>query len=330
MELSIVSTLYRSAPFVAEFCRRAATAARELTDDFEIVLVNDGSPDASLDLARSLQTEDPRIRIVDLSRNFGHHKAMLTGLSRAQGDLVFQTDSDLEEDPELLATYHEQLRQSRADVVYGVVHRRQGSLLHVLSGHLFYLVFNLLSSVPLTPGLTNTRLMSRRYVDALLLHRDQHLFLAGLWALTGFSQQALIVDKRRKGSSTYTLSRKIALFVMSITSFSTKPLAFIFVLGIVISAVAIFAALGLIVRAVVFGGLLVGWASMIVSIWLLGGLTILSIGIVGIYLATIFAETKPRPYTIIRDEYVSASEGADTRDESPHLTVVAGSNGGTE
>jgi putative glycosyltransferase len=330
VDLSIVSTLYCSAPFVEEFCRRASAAARRITDDFEIVLVNDGSPDASLDLARSLQRDNPHIRIVDLSRNFGHHKAMLTGLSRARGDLVFQTDCDLEEDPELLATYLDELRQSGADVVYGVVRRREGSLLHVLSGRLFYSLFNLLSSAPLTPGLTMTRLMTRRYVDALLLHRDQQLFMAGLWSLAGFNQRALIVDKRRKGSSTYTLGRKIALFVTSITSFSVKPLAFIFVLGTAISALAILAALALIVRAVLYGGLLVGWASVIVSIWLLGGLTILSIGIIGIYLATVFVETKPRPFTIIRDEYVAAGEPVQPCDEAARLTAVAGSNGGPE
>src|SRR6476659_6261989 len=119
MRLSIVATLYRSAGSLGEFHRRMSRAAAAFAGSYEIILVNDGSPDESLQMALTLQETDPSVRIVDLSRNFGHHKAMMTGLSYARGDLVFLIDSDLEEDPELLASFESARQGQGADVVYG-------------------------------------------------------------------------------------------------------------------------------------------------------------------------------------------------------------------
>jgi putative glycosyltransferase len=118
--LSIVTSMYRSAGFLDEFHARAVAAATQVTGSFEFVFVNDGSPDGSLEVALDLRKRDPRVRVLDLSRNFGHHQALMTGLAHARGDLVFLIDSDLEEDPAWLLTFHEALRTSRADVVYGV------------------------------------------------------------------------------------------------------------------------------------------------------------------------------------------------------------------
>src|SRR5262249_7421057 len=183
MELSIVTTLYRSAPFLREFHRRACAAAAKITSDFEIVLVNDGSPDDSQAVALSLCRDDPRVKVIELSRNFGHHKAMMTGLAHARGRLVFLIDSDLEEDPELLETFHRELLASGVDVVYGVQRQRKGGWYERLSGGLFYRLFNALSSFPIPHNLTTARLMTRPYVRALRRHRDQEMFIAGLWAI---------------------------------------------------------------------------------------------------------------------------------------------------
>ena len=303
MDLSIVTTLHRSAATLEEFCRRTIAAAEAVTPGFEIILVNDGSPDNSLVAALALADEDPRIRVVDLSRNFGHHRAMMTGLAYAAGRRVFQQDCDLEEDPEVLPRFIRALEASGADVAYGVAERREGSLLHRATGHLFFKLFNAVGDVQIPENLTMTRLMSRRYVDALLLHQERQLFLAGLWALTGFAQVPVKVRKRRKGSSTYTLGRKVSMAVTAITAFSIKPLVLICAIGALISMLAFVSALLLVIRSVVFGGLLEGWPSLIVSIWLLGGLAILSTGVVGLYLATVFVEAKQRPFSIVRATY---------------------------
>ena len=126
MHLSIVATLYRSAPHLEEFHARVCRAAAAASDDYELILVNDGSPDESLDIALRLLAGDARLRIVDLARNFGHHKAMMTGLAHARGELVFLIDSDLEEEPELLPLFVDRMRETHADVVYGVQNSRRG------------------------------------------------------------------------------------------------------------------------------------------------------------------------------------------------------------
>lgn len=306
MKLSIVTTLYRSAPHLAEFYQRARAAAEHLTSDYEIVMVNDGSPDGSLDVAVGLHERDPRVKVVDLSRNFGHHKAIMTGLGHARGDLLFLVDSDLEEEPELLLRFHEELERTRADVVYGVQERRKGGWFERLSGEAFFKVFNLLSKHPLPPNLATVRLMTRRYVDALVQHREREMVVAGLWVITGFAQAPLGIQKHARSATTYDLGRKLVFLVDSITSFSDKPLVFIFYLGCAILALSGSAALYLIVRRVFFGVLLAGWPSLIVSVWMLGGLTVFCIGIVGIYLSKVFIETKQRPYTIVRRVYERA------------------------
>src|SRR5256885_14440017 len=146
MKLSIVTTLYYSAPYLDEFYDRACAAAEKFTRDFEIILVNDGSPDNSLEVALSIYQKDHRVKVIDLSRNFGHHKAMMTGLAHASGELVFLIDCDLEEEPELLERFHRELIASGADVVYGVQQKRKGDLFERVSGTLFFKLFNALSS----------------------------------------------------------------------------------------------------------------------------------------------------------------------------------------
>ncbi|HQQ76118.1 MAG TPA: glycosyltransferase family 2 protein [Thermoanaerobaculia bacterium] len=309
MKLSIVATLYESAATVREFVARSRAAAAALTDDFEIILVNDGSPDSSLDEALALFEHDPCLRIVDLSRNFGHHLAMMTGLAHARGDLVFLLDSDLEEDPALLADFHRELLASDADVVFGVQSRRKGGVLERVSGSLFYSIFNRVSSVKVPRNVVTARLMTRRYVDALVTHRDREVFLLGLWTITGFRQVPVAIEKKDKGRTTYGVGRKAAVLVNSLTSFSNRPLILIFWAGCLILGCATIAAVDLVVRRLFFGTLLQGWPSLIVSIWLLGGFTIFCLGVIGIYVAKIFTEVKERPYTVVRRVYEHAPPG---------------------
>jgi putative glycosyltransferase len=309
MDLSIVTTLYYSAPYLEEFYARICAAAEQITDDYEIVFVNDGSPDDSLDVALSLFERDDRVKVIDLSRNFGHHKAIMTGLAHARGDLVFKIDCDLEEEPELLGEFYaDMVKDPSVDVVYGVQQRRKGGPFERISGGLFYELFNLLSHHPVPPNLASARLMSQRYVASLVEHQDREVFLGGIMAITGFKQVPLVVKKHSKGSTTYTLGRKVSLLVNAITSFSNRPLVFIFYLGCAIVFLSSGAALYLIVRRVFFGVYLTGWPSLIVSVWLLGGLTIFCLGVIGIYLSKVFMEVKPRPYTVIRQLYERAGQ----------------------
>jgi putative glycosyltransferase len=312
-DVSIVTTLYRSERFLDEFHRRATAAVRQLADSYEIVLVNDGSPDHSLERAIDLHRRDPRVKVVDLSRNFGHHKAMMTGLAHARGRRVFLIDCDLEEAPELLGEFHRRLEADRVDVVYGIQARRKGGAFERWSGNLFFGLVNRLSSHPLPANLSTVRLMSRRYVDNLVAHRESEMVIAGLWVITGFEQVGVPIDKGSRPTTSYGLAKRIGHLVNAVTSFSDRPLVLVFYLGLGIMFLSGSAALYLIVKRLFFGVLLAGWPSLIVSVWLLGGMTLFSIGIVGIYVAKVFMETKRRPYTIVRAVHESSGDGEETR-----------------
>ncbi|WP_454722564.1 MULTISPECIES: glycosyltransferase family 2 protein [Cupriavidus] len=304
MKLSIVATLYQSASYVEEFCARADAAARRFAeDDYEIVLVNDGSPDDSLDIAVRISEENSHVVVVDLSRNFGHYKAMMTGLAHAGGDYIFLIDSDIEEDPDWLSSFGEKLEREQCDVVFGVQERRKGKFFERWSGQWFYRIFRLITGLPLPDNIVTARLMSRRYVEALLRHDEREVFIAGLWLITGFDQRPQIVRKHSSSDTTYTFGRKMSVLINSITAFSNAPLVAIFYVGVAISVVAGLYAASLVVNWLFFFKPLSGWTSVMASIWLLGGLIISFIGIIGVYLSKIFSETKRRPYTIVRKVY---------------------------
>lgn len=304
MKLSIVATLYQSSRYINEFHERiSATAKRMVGDDFEIVLVNDGSPDDSLDLAIQLTEQDSHVIVVDLSRNFGHHKAMMTGLAHAKGALTFLIDSDLEEEPEWLEAFALQMERERCDVVYGVQERRKGSWFERWSGQWFYRFFKTLTGFALPENVVTTRLMVRRYVDALLRHQEREIFMAGLWHITGFDQRPQVIKKHNTSETTYTFRRKMSLLVNSVTSFSNAPLVSIFYIGISISLFALTYIAYLVTHWLFLAKPMSGWTSVMASIWLLGGMIISFIGVVGIYLSKIFSETKQRPYTIVRQIY---------------------------
>jgi putative glycosyltransferase len=301
--LSIVTSMYKSAPFLDEFHERCSAAAARLGGPYEIVLVNDGSPDDSLAIALRLQQHDRHVRVVDLSRNFGHHKALMTGLAHARGQRVFLIDCDLEEDPAWLLAFDELLRTTAADVVYGVQSERKGDWFERLSGDVFFKVFNRMLEHQIPANVVTARLMTARYVSALLEHHERELFLAGLMLVTGFDQRALPVKKGSRPGSSYTLRKRISLFVNAVTSFSNRPLVYIFQIGIGVMLLSIVAGVVLVYKHLTAGIDVPGWASIMVSIWFLGGLTIFCVGVIGVYLAKIFIEIKRRPYTIVRAEY---------------------------
>lgn len=310
MKLSIVATLYQSASYIEEFHSRVSAAAmKHAGDDYEIVLVNDGSPDNSLDIAISLTERDHHVVLVDLSRNFGHHKAMMTGLSHSKGEKVFLIDTDLEEDPEYLLSFAEQLKKKACDVVYGVQEQRKGGWFERWSGRWFYRFFQALTGMALPENVVTARLMTRRYVDSLLRHEEREVFIAGLWHITGFDQQPQIVKKSNTSQTTYTFRKKMSVLVNSVTSFSNAPLVGIFYIGIAISFFAVLYIAYLTMHWMFLAKPMSGWTSVMASIWLLGGMIISFIGVVGIYLSKIFSESKQRPYTIVRQIYAQQRDG---------------------
>ena len=304
MKLSVVATLYCSEAYIPEFCERASAAAWQISgNNYEIVLVNDGSPDRSLDIAVAISESDPHVVVVDLSRNFGHHRAMMTGLAHARGEHVFLLDSDLEEEPEWLISFHAQMVAQRCDVVFGVQQTRKGGWFERWSGDLFYRLLPMISGIDMPRSMVTARLMTRRYVDALLLHEEREIDIGGLWVITGFEQQPQVIKKHSTSESTYSLQRRFSLLINSITSFSNLPLIGIFYVGLAMLLVSGAFASFFVAQWLIIDRPVSGWTSVIVSLWLIGGMVILFLGVIGIYLAKMFSEVKRRPYTIVRKVY---------------------------
>jgi len=308
MQLSIVSTLYQSAPHIDEFIQRISASAQQITQNYELILVNDGSPDNSLEKALIAQQQDDHLKIIDLSRNFGHHEAGMAGLEHAQGEFVFLIDSDLEEPPELLLIFWQKMQENKeTDVIYGVQRRRKGSWFEQFSGYLFYIIFNQLSHIKISPNTLTVRLMKRPYVDAIGQYQERSLFVAGIMAHAGFNQQALIVTKGSKQNSSYTFSKRLTLFLTCVTSFSSKPLESIFTMGSIILLLSVLVLVTILLESLVFNISI----SVVTAIMLATGLIIGSlmscIGLLGLYIAPIATEIKQRPRVIIKEIYTGNS-----------------------
>ena len=226
---------------------------------------------------------------------------MMAACAHATGDFVFLIDVDLEESPELLFDFWNSFHAGDdLDVCYGVQIKRKGGFLERITGDLFYKGFNFLSDIEIPKNLLTVRLMSRRYVNALLQHTEKELFIAGLWQISGFNQEGIPVEKLAKGETTYRLSQKINLLLNSITAFSTKPLYMLFYISTVILIITLTYTIFIVYMKLSYPNITIGYSSILISIWFFGGLILSSLSIIGIYIAKVLREVKGRPNYIIK------------------------------
>jgi putative glycosyltransferase len=301
--LSIVATLYRSRSFLPAFLDECVQAIRAAgVADWEIVLVSDGSPDDSAAYALARRADIPQLVVAELSRNFGHHHAIQAGMRLARGRQVFLIDCDLEVRPAVLTDFLERQRASGADMVFGYQEVRKGGAFERFSGSLFWRGLNLLSDVPIPENMLTERLMSRRFVDAFLRLGDANLFLGGMMSWTGYVQVGMpVAKKQREGRSTYSLARRVSLMVNAISSFSSKPLTWMFNIGVCITALSMFYVAYLVFRRLAFGDTLLGFTSMMGLMAISLGIMTTAVGLVGIYLGKVFNQVQARPTFIIKD-----------------------------
>lgn len=300
--ISVVTSLYKSGPYIDEFYRRSLDAIHSITDSYEFIFVDDGSPDDSGRKVRDLIEKDPNVRLVELSRNFGQHKAIMAGLAFASGDFVFVLDSDLEEEPELLTRYYNIMQEDleHTDVVYGYMERRKGNLSERLPGMLFYKIMNMMADIPIPQNMLLARLMKRSYVENLVKFGESHVFLAGVMQLAGHNQKGVPTKKTSKGTTTYTVGRKLSLAADALISFTNKPLTFVAGMGLCISAVSVIVALVIVARLLLYNTAIDGWILVLASLWFLGGLNIACVGLVGFYVGRVFLQVKGRPNVVIK------------------------------
>lgn len=303
MKISVVSTLYYSKPYLKEFCERLVKAVSKITDHYELILINDGSPDDSLATAIELQKGYPQIIIVDLARNFGHHRAIMTGLQMTTGDYVFLIDSDLEEAPELINDYWTVLTSDeKLDVVFGVQTSRKGGWFERLSGKLFYKFFATITSLDYPADSITARLMTQGYVRSVISFREKELDIWGVFVLAGYNQKAIPVTKLSKESSSYSLQKKIRVAIEMITTLSHRPLYLTFFIGLLFLLLSVISICVIVYEKVMYNTT-EGWASILAAIWFVSGVILFVLGIFGVYLSKMFLEIKNRPLTIVKNIY---------------------------
>ncbi len=309
---SVVSTLYRSREYLERFLTECLEALHDIAvSDFEIVLVNDGSPDDSLACAIARQQDIPQLVVVDLSRNFGHHCAMQAGLRVSRGRHVFLIDCDLEVAPATLADFVERQQETGADLVFGYQDARKGGWFERISGSIFWKGFNLLSGTRIPENILTERVMTRSFVDSLLSLGDHNVFLGGMMSWTGFRQIGLAIPKKqRQGQSTYTLLKRVQLMVNAISSFSSRPLTWMFNAGVLLTLSSFGYVVLLVVRKLVYGDALLGFTSVMALMAMTLGVLTTGLGLIGIYLGKVFNQVQGRPNYIIRAVHRSPAEAS--------------------
>ncbi|HWE59041.1 MAG TPA: glycosyltransferase family 2 protein [Solirubrobacteraceae bacterium] len=309
--LSVVAPVYQEEATIDRFCTAVADALSGVP--YELILVDDGSTDQTPAKLAQLAGDDRRIKVVLLSRNFGHQAALTAGLDHAGGNVAVTLDSDLQDPPSLIPKLLERWRAG-ADVVYAVRHARAGeSRFKLRTAKLFYRLFRSLASVDLQPNSGDFRLLDRRVLDALLSMGERSRFLRGMSIWVGFTQDSVAYDRdaRYAGTTKFTVGRMLRFSLDAIASFSYRPLQLATALGFLISVVA-FVAIPVVIVLKLAGDYLYGFSTVEITILLLGGIQLITIGMIGEYVGRIFDEVKGRPLYLVRSSQNFDSGGGPT------------------
>jgi glycosyltransferase involved in cell wall biosynthesis len=304
--VSLVAPFYNEAGNVLEFFRRVAAVADSLPQySFEVIAVNDGSRDATWDELLEARAHYPWAHLVDLSRNFGKEAALTAGLDRADGDAVVPIDSDLQHPPELLAQMLDQWEHGAEVVLARRTDRVTDGKLQKLSATSFYRFHNKISDVKVPMDVGDFRLMDRRVVLALRELPENHRFMKGLFAWVGFRTVTIPYEhtKRHAGVSNFNFWKLWNLALEGITSFSTAPLKIWTYIGLSVSALSLLYASLIVIRTLVRGIDVPGYASLMAGGMFLGGIQLIGIGVLGEYVGRIYHEVKRRPVYLVREEH---------------------------
>jgi len=303
-KIAIATSVYKSQNFINEFYQRILNSILELGLDYEFIFVNDGSPDDSASVIEEIARKDSKVSLVNLSRNFGQYPAMFAAMCHAcssSPDYVYISDIDLEEAPENIISFYKTIKDNKdIDVVFGVVKARKGGIIKKYFGRLFFVLLNKFSDYEIPKNQAWARLMSYNYVKSLLEFQEAETLPAGLMYITGYKQQSFLIEKPYKGTTSYSFFKRFNAAVSAITSFSSKPLLYITFLGALTQIISLIFVLYIIISKIIIPDTQAGWSSLIASIWLVGGMIIFCIGVVGIYLAKVFNQVKKRPLYIVK------------------------------
>lgn len=309
--LSVVVPVYNEEKSLNAFHQRLRIVVDKLPMDMEIIYVNDGSTDNTLNIMRRLRDEDQRVGIINLSRNFGKEIASTAGLDHTEGDAVILMDADLQHPPELIPVFLKHWRD-RHDVVYARQDSRKNeSWFKRVLGQGFYFLIKKISRVRIPEGASDYRLLSRRAVEALRQCRERHRFMKGLFAWIGYPQKAVpyTPEPRYAGTTKWSYGRLWTFALEGVTSFTMAPLKIATYLGLIAAMMAFVHAAIIVYRKLAYGDPVAGFPSLIVVVSFLGGIQLITLGIIGEYLGRMFEESKQRPLYILED-YAPSSAGS--------------------
>jgi glycosyltransferase involved in cell wall biosynthesis len=299
---SIVAPVFNEEETIPHFYQRVVSVMEPLGEPFEIVLVNDGSRDGSSRVMAELHRRDPRVRVVEFSRNFGHQIAISAGLDYARGQCVVIIDSDLQDPPEVIPQMIERWKAG-AEVVYAQRTKRVGETrFKLVTASLFYRLITRLTAVDIPRDTGDFRLLDRSVVDTLVTMREHHRFMRGLSAWVGFRQEAVQYDRRERfaGTTKYPFHKMLRFSVDAITSFSHVPLQLATTFGFILAGISL---LGIVVAVVlrIMHGAIVGQATTLILVLFMGGIQLIFLGVIGEYLGRIYDEVRARPLYIVRE-----------------------------
>jgi len=316
--VSVIVPAFNEEEVIRSFHKRLIDTINTLADTFEIIYVNDGSTDSTAAILKEFCTGDKRVGLIDLSRNFGKEIAMTSGIDNAHGDAVIVIDADLQDPPELISELIAKWDEG-FDIVNAQRESRAGETwFKKYTAHAFYRLIKRTTHVNIPEDTGDFRLLDRKAVDALAGLRERNRFMKGLFAWIGYNSTNVLYqrDKRFAGTSKWNYWRLWNLAIEGFTSFTTAPLKMSTYIGMLTAALSLVYGTFIIARTLMFGNPIAGYPSLIVVILFIGGVQLISIGIIGEYLSRIFDETKKRPLYLIKDQIPSRQQPQDTGEET--------------
>lgn len=305
-KLTVVVPCYNEEKSILDFFQTVKCVGEKIKDiQLEILFVDDGSKDKTLELIKNMKDEDILIKYVSFSRNFGKEAAIYAGLEYAKGEYVVIMDADLQDPPELLPEMLRLVREEGYDsVATRRVNRKGEPAIRSFFARQFYRIMNLISEVELVDGARDYRFMTRQVVDALLLMKEYNRFSKGLFDWVGFKTKWLEFEnaERKNGETKWSFGKLLLYALEAFTSFSSKPLYIASFLGTGMCVVSFFAIVFIIIRQLLFGGSAFGWPSMACIVIFIGGIQLMCLGIMGLYISKVYLETKKRPLYIAKEE----------------------------
>ncbi|MGZ4043433.1 MAG: glycosyltransferase family 2 protein [Bacteroidia bacterium] len=308
-DLSVIIPIYNEQENIPELYRRLTEIAKNITGSYEFIFINDGSKDASLFKLIELSKNDEHVYYINFSRNFGHQIAVTAGLDHSCGDAVVIIDADLQDPPELIAEMYKKYKEG-FEVVYAKRSQRKGeSYFKGVTAKLFYRILVKITSINIPIDTGDFRLIDRKIVNYLKLMPEQNKFLRGQIAWLGFNQTSVefVREERKHGTTGYPLSKMIRFALDGITAFSDKPLMFVTQIGLIVSTIAFIVILSALYGHFILDKTITGWTSLIVSSMFIGGIQLISIGIIGLYVSRINKNVINRPLYLIQQTNLEES-----------------------